>query len=106
MSYESLGDTLSMTEIIRLQDTLSKALVRRFEKKLALAFSDVAGSTTYFSKYGDEAGRLNPNSAEVNQLQQVRKAGVACTFVYQSPPRITREDPWSGPFGSTAGDTR
>ena len=46
-----------MTEIIRLQDTLSNALVRRFEKKLALAFSDVAGSTAYFSKFGDEAGR-------------------------------------------------
>lgn len=55
--YDELGDTLSMTEIIRLQDTLSKALVRRFEKKLALAFSDVAGSTAYFSKHGDEAGR-------------------------------------------------
>ncbi|MBK7860454.1 MAG: adenylate/guanylate cyclase domain-containing protein [Archangiaceae bacterium] len=57
MGHEELGDTLSMTEIIRLQDLLSKALVRRFEKRLALAFSDVAGSTAYFSKYGDEAGR-------------------------------------------------
>lgn len=57
VDYEELGEKLSMTEIVRLQDTLSKALVRRFEKKLALAFSDVAGSTTYFSKYGDEAGR-------------------------------------------------
>ncbi|MBL8953655.1 MAG: adenylate/guanylate cyclase domain-containing protein [Myxococcaceae bacterium] len=56
-NYDELGETLSMTEIVRLQDTLSKALVRRFEKKLALAFSDVAGSTAYFSKYGDEAGR-------------------------------------------------
>src|SRR5205823_6016095 len=37
--------------------------------------------------YGDEAARLNPNAAEVNQLQQVRKCGIACTFVYQSPPR-------------------
>jgi class 3 adenylate cyclase len=56
-SYDELGEKLSMTEIIRLQDMLSKALVRRFEKRLALAFSDVAGSTAYFSKYGDEAGR-------------------------------------------------
>ncbi len=56
-NYDELGEKLSMTEIIRLQDMLSKALVRRFEKKLALAFSDVAGSTAYFSKYGDEAGR-------------------------------------------------
>jgi class 3 adenylate cyclase len=55
--YDALADQLSMTEIIRLQDKLSKALVRRFEKRLALAFSDVVGSTTYFSRYGDEAGK-------------------------------------------------
>ncbi|MBS1152963.1 MAG: hypothetical protein H6Q89_4661, partial [Myxococcaceae bacterium] len=29
-----------MTEIIRLQDQLSKALIRRFEKRLALVFTD------------------------------------------------------------------
>lgn len=46
-----------MTEIIRLQDALSKALVRRFEKKLALVFSDIVGSTAYFARFGDEAGR-------------------------------------------------
>ncbi len=46
-----------MTEIVRLQDTLSRALVRRFEKKLALAFSDVCSSTAYCARYGDEAGR-------------------------------------------------
>ena len=57
VNLEEIAETLSMTEIIRLQDTLSNALVRRFEKKLALAFSDVAGSTAYFSKFGDEAGR-------------------------------------------------
>jgi class 3 adenylate cyclase len=56
-NYDSLAEELSMTEIIRLQDKLSKALVRRFEKRLALAFSDVVGSTSYFSKYGDEAGK-------------------------------------------------
>jgi len=54
---DALAEQLSMTEIIRLQDTLSKALVRRFEKRLALAFSDVVGSTAYFSKHGDEAGK-------------------------------------------------
>ena len=57
MDYDELSNRLSMTEIIRLQDTLSKALVRRFEKKTALAFSDVAGSTSYFARHGDEAGR-------------------------------------------------
>lgn len=46
-----------MTELIRLQDVLSKAIVRRFEKRLALVFSDVVGSTPYFARFGDEAGR-------------------------------------------------
>lgn len=49
--------TLSMTEIIRLQNLLSEELARRFETSAALAFSDVAGSTTYFARFGDEAGR-------------------------------------------------
>ncbi len=54
---EALARTLSMTELIRLQDVLSQALVERFEKRLALVFSDVVGSTPYFARFGDEAGR-------------------------------------------------
>jgi class 3 adenylate cyclase len=50
-------DALSMTEIIRLQNQLSRELTRRFERTLALAFSDIVGSTPYFERYGDEAGR-------------------------------------------------
>jgi class 3 adenylate cyclase len=53
---------LSMTEIIRLQTLLSHELARRFELSAALAFSDVVGSTAYFARFGDEAGR---------QLQQL-----------------------------------
>ena len=56
-NLEELAETLSMTELIRLQDVLSKAIVRRFEKRLALVFSDVVGSTPYFARFGDEAGR-------------------------------------------------
>ncbi len=48
---------LSMTEIIRLQDLLSRELKRRFEKERALAFSDVVGSTDHFARFGDESGR-------------------------------------------------
>lgn len=55
--FESLCESLSMTEIIRLQTMLSSALARRFERKLALVFSDVVGSTQYFARFGDEAGR-------------------------------------------------
>jgi class 3 adenylate cyclase len=53
---------LSMTEIIRLQTLLSHELARRFEVSAALAFSDIVGSTAYFARFGDEAGR---------QLQQL-----------------------------------
>lgn len=46
-----------MTEIIRLQDQLSQVLKRRFEKNLALGFSDIVDSTRYFQEFGNEAGR-------------------------------------------------
>ncbi|MBM3790355.1 MAG: adenylate/guanylate cyclase domain-containing protein [Acidobacteria bacterium] len=55
--YEELCNSLSMTEIIRLQTLLSTALVRRFERTQALAFSDLVASTPYFARFGDEAGR-------------------------------------------------
>ena len=50
-------ETLTMTEIVRLQNQLSEVLQRRFERHLALAFTDVVGSTSYFERFGDEAGR-------------------------------------------------
>lgn len=54
---EDLAEQLSMAELMRLQDALSRAIVRRFERHLALAFSDIADSTGYFAAFGDEAGR-------------------------------------------------
>ena len=50
-------ESLNLTEIIRLQNQLSELLARRFERTLALAFSDVTGSTAYFARFGNEAGR-------------------------------------------------
>ena len=55
--FEELCNSLSLTDIVRLQTMLSTALVRRFERPLALAFSDVVGSTKYFARFGDAAGR-------------------------------------------------
>jgi class 3 adenylate cyclase len=49
--------SLGLTEIIQLQDTLSQELKRRFERNLVLVFTDVVGSTEYFARFGDEAGR-------------------------------------------------
>ena len=54
--------TLSLAEIIRLQNVLQRELTRRFERQMALAFSDIVGSTPYFARFGDAAGR---------QLQQL-----------------------------------
>src|SRR5262245_32723337 len=53
MDYEAL----SLTEIIRLREHLSEIVSRRFERQLALAFTDIVGSTAYFAHFGDEAGR-------------------------------------------------
>jgi class 3 adenylate cyclase len=50
-------ESLTLTEIIQLNDELSQVLKRRFEKNLALSFTDVVGSTAYFGRFGDEAGR-------------------------------------------------
>lgn len=54
--------TLSMTEIFRLQNLLSQELARRFETSAAICFTDIAGSTAYFARFGDVLGR---------QLQQL-----------------------------------
>lgn len=54
--------TLTMTEIIRLQNQLQQELTRRFERPMLLVFSDIVGSTPYFARFGDAAGR---------QLQQL-----------------------------------
>ena len=45
-----------MTEIIRLQTVLSQEMTRRFERHLALVFTDIVESTRYFAQFGDEAG--------------------------------------------------
>ncbi|MDQ6638200.1 MAG: adenylate/guanylate cyclase domain-containing protein [Pseudomonadota bacterium] len=49
--------TLTMTEIVRLQNQLQHELRRRFERSLLMAFSDIVGSTPYFSRFGDAVGR-------------------------------------------------
>jgi len=49
--------TLSMTEIIRLQEQLQQELARRFQCQLLLMFTDIVGSSAYFGRFGDGAGR-------------------------------------------------
>ena len=50
-------ESLTLTDIIRLQNQLSNCLAQRFEKRLAIIFNDIVGSTAYFQRYGDQAGR-------------------------------------------------
>jgi class 3 adenylate cyclase len=50
-------ESLSLTELIQLQGRTLETLRRRFERPLALAFSDVVNSTRYFAQHGDVAGR-------------------------------------------------
>ncbi|WP_428506440.1 adenylate/guanylate cyclase domain-containing protein [Roseateles sp.] len=57
-------DQLSMTEILRWQARLEQELKRRFEFSRALLFSDMVGSSSYFQRFGDAAGR---------QLQQIHQ---------------------------------
>ena len=77
-------DQLSMTEIIRLQNLLQQELTRRFEHRMLLLFSDTVGSTPYFARFGDAAGR---------QLQQLH---------YDLLEQGTR--PFQGRIVDTAGD--
>ncbi len=53
----ALAETATLTELVRLQDVLSRAIVRRFQRPQAVVFTDVVGSTPYFARFGNEAGR-------------------------------------------------
>jgi len=47
---------LGLTEILRLQEQLQQELAHRFERHMALVFSDIVGSTPYFARFGDARG--------------------------------------------------
>ena len=51
-------DALSLTELIAVQEQVSRSLAQRFQHERALVFVDVVGSTPYFERYGDAAGRV------------------------------------------------
>jgi class 3 adenylate cyclase len=50
-------ESLTLTEMIQLQTRLGEALKRRFTRQLCLCFADLVGSTPYFARFGDAAGR-------------------------------------------------
>jgi len=51
-------DRMSLQDFIRLQREVAAEVRRRFERPTALIFTDVVGSTTYISRFGDVAGRV------------------------------------------------
>lgn len=67
---------LTLTEMIRLREHLSEEINRKFERRIALAFSDVVGSTNYFARFGDRAGRaLQQRHIDMLQEQLPATAG-------------------------------
>lgn len=66
-------DNLSLAELLRLQDELSQVVTRRFQRGMALAFSDIVGSTAYFARFGNEAGG-KLQQRHLDFLQQVLPA--------------------------------
>jgi hypothetical protein len=61
--------------------------LRHLHYRAAMRHLAETGEAVKSLVYLDEAGRLRVNGSEVNLNQQTRKAGVATTTVYQSPPR-------------------
>ena len=50
-------DALTLTDLIKLQDEIEQETRSRYEKSVVLVFTDVAGSTAYYERHGDAAGR-------------------------------------------------
>jgi class 3 adenylate cyclase len=69
-------DHLSLAELIRLRDGISQLLWQKFGRNLALVFTDVEGSTAYFARFGDEAGRaLQQSHIEIFQFCATKVGG-------------------------------
>jgi class 3 adenylate cyclase len=59
-------ESLSLTEIIRLQNRLSAHIAKCYEKQLAIVFCDIIGSSAYFARFGNEAGhRIQQQHADI-----------------------------------------
>jgi class 3 adenylate cyclase len=63
-------ETLTLTEAIRLQAKLSTFIEKKFQRHATLVFSDIVGSTPYFARFGNEAGR-SLQQRHIDQLQGV-----------------------------------
>ena len=66
-------ESLTLSEAIRLQGELSALIASKYERHLALVFSDIVGSTSYFTRFGNEAG-LAMQQRHFEQMQTVLQA--------------------------------
>jgi class 3 adenylate cyclase len=83
-------DAMTLTELIKLQDDIEREIRARYEKPVTLVFTDVVGSTAYFERFGDAAGRallqrhldMLDNVMSLHQGRVVDTAGdgAFCTF--------------------------
>ena len=91
-------NTLTMTEIIRLQNQLQQELTRRFERSVLMVFSDIVGSTPYFARFGDAVGRqlhqlhfdLLAQSFGSNEGRLVDAVGDGVFYVFATAPAGVR----------------
>lgn len=73
-------ESLPLTEALRLQSALSESITKKFQRQLALVFSDLVGSTPSFARFGNEAGRRLQKCevAEVRHGTVVLRAKTLC----------------------------
>jgi class 3 adenylate cyclase len=91
-------ETLGLVDIINLQNTLHEVAKRRFERDLALGFSEVVGAAAYFARFGDQAGRallqqhldLLDEALKPNQGRVVDTAGDGAFIVFPGPTQAAR----------------
>lgn len=84
------GESRPLTELLQARNELSRLINRRFKTQRALAFTDIVGSTSYFQRFGDEAGQalmqrlmaLVRQSLPVGQGMLVETTGDGCFVAY------------------------
>jgi class 3 adenylate cyclase len=74
-------DSLSFDEFVQLRDELSRQMRRRFEREIALVFTDVVDSTVYFERHGDVAGHalLHRHESLLRQVLEPRGGRIVDT---------------------------
>jgi class 3 adenylate cyclase len=80
------GESRPLTELLQARNELSRIINRRFKTQRALSFADIVGSTSYFQRFGDEAGQalmqrlmsLVRQSLPVGQGKLVETTGDGC----------------------------